>query len=99
VCLHALSSFQRTDFTGVSRGRPDSPTRPRSTSSADRVLGNLLRLLEPSAPVNLRNVAGPRWPAREDLQALGRSGSVVSWQKALRNERSTFYRHGPTLSS
>ena len=75
VCLHALSSFQRTDFTGLSWRRPDSPMKPRSTSSADRLLGNLLRLLEPSAPVNLANSAGARWRARGDLSGAG----PLSW--------------------
>ena len=53
MCLHALSSFQRTDFTGWSWGRPDSPNQTPIAFSADRVLGNLLRLLEPLVPVNL----------------------------------------------
>ncbi len=52
VCLHALSSFQRTDRL---RARGAQPHQQRFGCLADRVQGNLLRLLEPSDPVNPQN--------------------------------------------
>jgi len=49
-CLHALSSFQRTDRLCARGAQP--PGKRRTGCIAGRVQGNLLRLLEGSNPVN-----------------------------------------------
>jgi len=52
VCLHALSSFQRTSDLAGRQGRLGIPMFARIGTRADRRKGNLLRLLESPRTVN-----------------------------------------------